>query len=300
MTLDYYLDQYLSYLLTERGLSKNTIESYNNDLKHFIDFLEKKFSVSNPDDIKRSHILLFQKELKEQGYSVSSRYRYLVSIRRFIKYLLREEIIKEDPTRNIELPSKGKKLPKVLTSEQVEKLLQMPDITKPGGLRDRAMLELLYATGLRVSELVTLKMNQVFFNQGYLLIMGKGSKERIVPFGDVAEKWVKKYLKEGRPELLKNKNSPYLFIGSRGTPITRQGFWKNIKSYALKAGIPLDIISPHTLRHSFATHLLENGADLRSVQSMLGHSDISTTQIYTHITKERLKKVYKKYHPRAE
>ncbi len=300
MTLDTLVDQFLSYLLAERGLAKNTIESYNNDLKHFLNFLEEEFKTTHPDQVKRSHIILFLKHLRDNGYSDSSRYRYLVSIRRFTRFLLKEGIMEEDPTRNIELPSRSKKLPKVLTPAQVEALLAAPDIKKPGGLRDKAMLELLYATGLRVSELVNLKLNQIFFNQGYLLIMGKGSKERIVPFGDVAEEWMKRYSTDARPLLLKGKQSPFFFIGSRGSPITRQGFWKNIKKYALQCGIPLEMISPHTLRHSFATHLLENGADLRSVQTMLGHSDISTTQIYTHITRERLKREYEKYHPRAE
>ncbi len=300
MNLDNLLDQFLTHILTERGLSKNSVEAYNNDLKHFLNFVEER-GIHSINDIKRTHILLFQKHLKEKGYNVSSRYRYLVSLRRFFKYLLREEIITEDPTRNIELPSKDKKLPKVLSEEEVEKLLNAPDINTPFGLRDKAMLELLYATGLRVSELVNLKLNQVFLEQGYLFVMGKGSKERIIPFGEVAEKWLRRYMKEGRGELLKgNTRSPFLFIGSRGKPITRQGFWKNIKKYALQCGIPLEIISPHTLRHSFATHLLEHGADLRSVQTMLGHADISTTQIYTHITRERLKREYKKYHPRAE
>ena len=299
MSFDILLDQFLSFSITERGLSKNTIEAYNNDLVHFVSYLTEK-NIQQPDKVNRNTILLYLKELKLKNYSVTSRYRALVSIRRFFLYLLKEEIIEEDPTRYIKSPSKANNLPKVLSKQQIVELLNIPDISKPNGLRDKAMLELLYATGLRVTELVSLKLNNIFFNEGYLIIIGKGDKQRIVPFGESSDKWLKEYIATGRKKLLKGKENGFVFIGSKATHITRQGFWKIIKGYGIKIGIPLDILSPHTLRHSFATHLLENGADLRSVQVMLGHSDISTTQIYTHITKERLKKVYKQFHPRAE
>ncbi|MEM7008574.1 MAG: site-specific tyrosine recombinase XerD, partial [Thermodesulfobacteriota bacterium] len=240
----------------------------------------------------------FLSEFKKQGFSDTTTVRTIVSIKQFFKYLLLEKIIKEDPTSQIQTPKMKKSIPGVISLEDVEIILASPDESTPEGIRDLAMLEVLYATGIRVSELIGLKLNDVNFEMGFVIVYGKGSKERIVPIGEKAQEKLKIYMENSRPVLLKGKDAKELFVTRRGKGMSRQGFWKLIKNYALKSGITKDI-SPHTLRHSFATHLLERGADLRTIQIMLGHSDISTTQIYTHVESERLKEIHKKYHPRS-
>jgi integrase/recombinase XerD len=225
--------------------------------------------------------------------------RLLSSLRRFYGYLVREEKIKTDPTVLIDSPKLGRPLPKSLTEEQVEKLLESPDVTKPLGLRDRAMLETLYATGLRVSELVGLTLSQVSLTQGVVRVIGKGDKERLVPLGEEAISWISRYLAEGRPKLVKSRSTDALFTTTRGGPMTRQAFWHNLKGHTRQAGIDAKKLSPHTLRHAFATHLLNHGADLRVVQMLLGHADLSTTQIYTHVAQARLKTLHEQHHPRG-
>ncbi len=291
------LDSFLSYLVVEKGLSENTLESYGRDVRKFLSFIEKN-GISSVEEIKYNHILDFLSHFKEQGFTATTIVRNIVSIKQFFKYLQMEKILKEDPTAHIRTPKMKKSIPGVITLDDVEQILSAPDESAPEGLRDTAMIEVLYATGIRVSELIGLKLNDVNFELGFVVVYGKGSKERIVPMGDKAKNKLLQYLKDSRPALLKSREAKALFVTRRGKGMTRQGFWKIIKNYAIKAGITKKI-SPHTLRHSFATHLLERGADLRTIQLMLGHSDISTTQIYTHVESERLKEIHKKYHPRS-
>lgn len=286
-------EDFLNHLKIERGLSLNTLESYKNDLKDFFGFIKKNIREIEKDDIQR--FLLREREL---GHKATTTARKLVSIKNLYKFLIFEKIVNADPTETIESPKVIKSLPSYLTEEEVELLLNSIDLSTPIGLRDKAILEVLYATGMRVSELATLKKKNINMKGGFILVKGKGSKERIVPFGEVALKYLKLYLEEGRPKILKNKECEELFVTSRGKGMTRQNIFLMIEKYAKKCGIEKRL-SPHTLRHSFATHLLKNGADLRALQILLGHSDISTTQIYTHIEQERLKKIYKKFHPRA-
>lgn len=295
--MDQFIDSFLTYLIVVKGLSKNTVESYQRDIQKLSLFFEKK-GISNIEQVEYKHILDFLSDLKEKDLGARSVVRALVSIRQFFKYLLIENIIKNDPTFLIRTPKTKRTLPQVLSIEEVEMLLASPDETTLKGLRDKAMIEILYATGIRVSELVGLGLNDVNFELGYLVAYGKGSKERMVPIGEKAKNKLREYLDTGRPNLLKSRTSVNLFITRLGKKMTRQGFWKIIKNHTIRSGITKKI-SPHTLRHSFATHLLERGADLRAIQIMLGHSDISTTQIYTHIDRERLKEVHKKYHPRS-
>lgn len=291
------LDQFLNYLTVERGLSPNTLDSYSRDLIKYLDYLSTKGikDISKTSDLT---IISFIATLKNGGLSNRSVARNLTSIRMFYKFLTEDHHINDNPTLNIETPKRELRLPQVLSIEEVDVLLQQPDSSTSLGLRDAAFLELLYATGLRASEIISLALNDINLEAGYLIASGKGSKERLIPIGEVAQNMIKKYLKNSRPTLLKNKQSHHLFTTRSGKSMTRQGFWKLIKKYALAAGIRKKI-TPHTLRHSFATHLLERGADLRSVQMMLGHSDISSTQIYTHVTTERLKKIHNQYHPRS-
>jgi integrase/recombinase XerD len=291
------LDSFLSYLAVEKGLSENTLESYGRDLRKFIRFAEES-GLGSAGEIRYSHILDYLSQFKEKGFNATTIVRSIVSIRQFFKYLLMEKIIEEDPAARIGTPKMKKGLPGVITLDEVESLLSAPDESTPEGLRDSAMLEALYATGIRVSELIGLKLNDVNFELGFVVVYGKGSKERIVPMGDKARQKLIEYLGSSRPTLLKSREAKALFVTRLGKGMTRQGFWKIIKQHTLKAGIAKKI-SPHTLRHSFATHLLERGADLRTIQIMLGHSDISTTQIYTHVESERLKVIHKKYHPRS-
>jgi integrase/recombinase XerD len=287
-------DAYFDYLRVERGLSPNTIIAYQHDLKKlatFADSIKKDYLSLEKDDM-----LAFIKRLNQLKLDPKSISRVLVTLRSFYKFLVLDGFLKRDPTANLDSPKSWQSLPRFLISEEVERLLASPDLETEIGVRDKAMMEVLYATGLRVSELVTLKLSDVNLDLGLLTTLGKGSKERSVPIGKSAINWTRRYLGV-RPALLNGKTSPFLFISQRGKPLTRKAFWSLIVAYGEKARI--GHITPHLLRHSFATHLLENGADLRSVQMMLGHSDISTTQIYTHITNERLREIYKRFHPRA-
>lgn len=291
------IDSFLTYLTAVKGLSKNTLESYGRDILKLAVFLEGK-DITRIDQVGYKHILDFLTYLKEQGLNTRSTSRTLISVRQFFKFLLAEKFIESDPTFLIRTPKIKRGLPETLSLEDVEKLLSSPDESSPEGIRDKSMLEVLYATGIRVSELVELGLNDVNFELGYIIAYGKGSKQRIVPIGEKAKIKLREYLDTSRPRLLKSRTSPHLFVTRLGRKMTRQGFWKIIKAYSRKSGLTKKI-SPHTLRHSFATHLLERGADLRAIQVMLGHSDISTTQIYTHVERERLKEVHKKYHPRS-
>jgi len=296
-SVDAYLDNFFNYLMVEKGLSKNTIASYSRDLQKFINYLEK----NNRADVSRVtnlEIISFLVEVKSQGLSSKSTGRNLSAVRMFFKFLVQEGYLDVDPSINIESPKIRPSLPSVLSIAEVDSLLSQPDVKTTRGLRDRAMLELLYATGVRVSELVNLKLTSINLEVGYIIAFGKGSKERIIPLGDTAKHYLKEYLAIARPKYAKGMVNSFLMLNPSGKKFSREGFWKMLKRYALKAGINKKL-SPHTLRHSFATHLLERGADLRSVQIMLGHVDIATTQIYTHITQERLKKIHKQYHPRA-
>ncbi len=288
------VNKFTNYLSVEKGLSRNTLTSYEGDLRKYVRFMKDK----GPDEIAQSDIGSFLARLSSEGISAASVARCLAAVRGFHRYLLIDKLARRDPTENIETPRGWKRLPKSLSASDVEALLRQPDPSVTLGLRDKAMLELIYATGLRVSELVGLKMHELHLERGYLVVMGKGSKERVVPLGEVAIAAVKRYLAAGRLVLLRGSDSSHVFISSQRKGITRQMFWKRIKQYAAKAGISSHI-SPHTLRHSFATHLLDHGADLRAVQAMLGHSDISTTQIYTQVSRERLKKIHQKHHPRG-
>ena len=296
-SVDAYLDNFLNYLMVEKGLSKNTIESYSRDLQKFITYLEKNNRV-DVTEVTNLDIMAFLVEVKSQGLSSKSTGRNLSAVRMFFKFLVQEGYLDIDPSINIESPKIRPSLPSVLSIAEVDSLLSQPDVKTTRGLRDRAMLELLYATGVRVSELVNLKLTSLNLDVGYIIAFGKGSKERIIPLGETSKDYLKEYLVIVRPKHAKGIVSSYLFLNPSGKKFSREGFWKMLKRYALKAGINKKL-SPHTLRHSFATHLLERGADLRSVQIMLGHVDIATTQIYTHITQERLKKIHKQYHPRA-
>jgi len=287
------IDRFLDYIKVEKGLSSNTIQSYNNDLLRFARFLERKgLSVKN---ITTSDLSDYIQELKGK-LSERSLARNLSSLRSFYRFLILNSHINHNPTRLIDFPKLPRRLPEVLSFEEVERLLSAPDPKTPEGKRDKAMLELLYATGIRVSELITIKIHDLDLERGIVRVLGKGSKERLIPMGQIAIDSIKEYLLM-RKRFLKDKKFPHLFLNVRGKPLTRQGFWKIIKAYGIKAGIKKRI-TPHILRHSFATHLLERGADLRSVQLMLGHEDISTTQIYTHISTERIRKIHKRFHPR--
>ncbi len=297
--MDEYLDSFLVYLTMNRGLSKNTIESYSRDISSLTAFLDKE-GISDPVAVSEREIAAFFEHLRKKKLSPRSVARNIVSLKQFFRFLLIENVITEDPLRNTVSPKPPKTLPHTLSLSEVETLLREPEKGKSEkALRDRAMLEVLYATGVRVSELVSLELNRVNLDHGYVITLGKGSKERIVPIGDAAIRKTRDYLSDARPRLLRGRNSEYLFVTSRtASKMSRQRFWRIIKDYALEAGIHSHI-TPHVLRHSFATHLLERGADLRSIQAMLGHSDISTTQIYTYVEKERLKRIHKKAHPRA-
>jgi len=288
------LAKYLNYLAVEKGLARNTLQAYERDLQKYFFFMKAK----EPGGILRSDVVSFMAHLSSEGIATPSAARCLAAVRGFHKYLMTDEHARIDPTENIETPRGWKRLPKSLSAADVDTLLRQPDSGTLLGLRDKAMLELLYATGLRVSELVGLKLPDLNLERGYLIVMGKGSKERIVPMGEIAVAAVSRYLEAGRATLMNGADSEYLFISSKRRGITRQMFWERIKYYTQKAGIAGNT-SPHTLRHSFATHLLDNGADLRAVQAMLGHADISTTQIYTHVSRERLKKIHEKHHPRG-
>ncbi len=291
------VNEFIYHLAVERGLAQNTLVSYRTDLKGYISFCQKH-GLSSHEEINRDVIMSFLFHLQLKGRSPATISRHLAAIRSFYRYAVREGIIKKDPSADLESPKIAQKLPRVLSAGEVDFLLNQPIISEPAGLRDKSMLELLYATGIRVSELVSLNLEQINMENGFIRCFGKGAKERIVPLGDTAVRFLKEYLARGRSKLEKTGGTQALFVNQHGRRLTRQGFWKILKKYARKAKIKAEI-TPHTLRHSFATHLLENGADLRSVQEMLGHADISTTQIYTHLTKKKLKEVYERTHPRA-
>ncbi|MGQ9800474.1 MAG: site-specific tyrosine recombinase XerD [Candidatus Saccharicenans sp.] len=286
---------YCDYLAVEKGLSANSLNSYALDLKKLFAFLDRgKKSLLR---IKESDLVDFIHLQAQSGLSPRSLARLVSSLKSFFRFLLLENHIKKNPAEGLTSPSLWLNLPRVLTVEEVESLLEKVDLNKPQGIRDRAMLEILYGCGLRVSELVTLGLKDIRLAQGFLICKGKGSKERIVPVGRAAARWLKTYLQEVRPSWDK-AGSPAVFLTRRGKPFTRQGIWKILKTYGQEAGLR-EKIHPHVLRHSFATHLLERGADLRSVQMLLGHSQITTTQIYTHVSRERLKQIYDRFHPRA-
>lgn len=296
-SLDILADQYLNYLVFEKGLSEKTIESYSSDLVRHLEFLKQK-KVKKIADADTPLILKHLIALRNSGLGSRSCARHLVTLRGFYKFLVQEKVIKYDPVRLIDFPKSGLKLPDVLNIKEVNLLLNMPDTDKPLGKRNAAMIELLYAAGLRVSELVNLNFLDVNLEACFVRVLGKGSKERVVPIGSCAKEKIDGYINTARPLLLKNRPSRCLFVARAGKPMTRQGFWKLLKQYAQQAGIKKKI-TPHSLRHSFASHLLEGGADLRAVQVMLGHVDISTTQIYTHVAREHLRQMHEKYHPRG-
>lgn len=293
------IQDYLHFLRVEKQLAQNTLVSYEKDLKSYILDLSESQQIKSLEDVERIHILAHLQNLKSSGHSARTLARHISSIRSFHQFLIREKVSSSDPTVHLEMPQQDRTLPKILSIEEIEELLEAPNRSKPQGIRDRAMLELLYASGMRISECISLSIEDVHLTMGFVRCYGKGGKERIIPLGRSALGAVAEYLREGRPKLAKKEvRTDALFINQRGIGLTRQGFWKLLKEHALKAGIKNEI-TPHTLRHSFATHLIENGADLRAVQEMLGHADISTTQIYTHVSKTRLKEVYKQFHPRA-
>ena len=296
-SIDALVDRYLNYLLVEKGLAAKTLEAYGSDITRYISFLHDndiKDIVAADTPVILKHLI----KMRDEGLGARSRARHLVTLRGFYKFLVQENILQRDPAELIDLPKSSLNLPHALTVEEVKRLLSTPNLDKPTGLRDTAMLELLYAAGLRVSELINLKIQDVNLEAGFVRVFGKGSKERIVPIGFFAIEKIENYIKDSRPRLLKHIVSPYLFVARAGKPMTRQGFWKLLKRYAQQAGF-IKKITPHSLRHSFASHLLEGGADLRAVQVMLGHVDISTTQIYTHVAREHLKKAHSKFHPRG-
>jgi integrase/recombinase XerD len=295
--LDQLADQFIKHLIIEKGLASKTVEAYAGDLSGFLDFLKDQH-IHDIALADTAAILKYVIELRKTGRGARTRARHLVTLRSFFRYLHRVGILETNPARLIDLPKSGLKLPEVLDVEQVSRLLEAPDIGTPLGLRDAAMLELIYAAGLRVSELINLKVAAVNLEAGFVRVLGKGSKERIVPIGRRAIQGIQAYMADGRPLQLKHVTSHYLFVARAGRPMTRQGFWKLLRRYALAAGIG-QRVTPHCLRHSFASHLLEGGADLRAVQTMLGHVDIATTQIYTHVAQKRLIELHRKYHPRG-
>lgn len=290
-------ESFLAHLKAERGLSSNTILAYGRDLAAFASWAEK-MGRRGPRTIHRTEIQAYLREMRLRGLSPRSSARALATLRVFFRFLRQEGITREDPTAEIEGPRTERSLPKAISASEVERLLRTPDISTTLGMRDSAMIELLYATGLRVSELTGLRLEDLHLDLGYLLCRGKGSRERLVPVGSQASLRLQEYLAGARYSILKGKASPFVFVQSLGKPLTRQAVWKNLRRYALEAGVK-GRLSPHVLRHSFATHLLDNGADLRAVQKMLGHADISTTQIYTFVHRERLKRIYREHHPRA-
>lgn len=295
--MDDQIGNFISYLDVERGLAANTQDAYKRDLKHFSEYLTERNS--GIERASRAVIISYLLYLEREQMSRATVARRLAAIKSFYRYLVGQNHIKDDPTEHLDSPKLDKRIPTTLTVEEVESLLKQPDVTNPGGLRDRAMLELLYATGIRVTELVSLDTPSVNIDLGFVRLTGKGSKDRVVPIGSVARRFVGQYLEVGRPKLVRDPLTASLFVNHHGRRLTRQGFWKIVKRYADEARIDGKEITPHTLRHSFATHLLQHGADLRAVQEMLGHADIATTQIYTQIMRGRLNEVYAKAHPRA-
>ncbi len=293
-----YITAFIEYLQYEKGLSVNTRAAYRRDLNKFNTYLLKNSESSHPGEISKQQIMAFLSTQMDEGAANSTVARSLSSIKTFYKFMVLENHVQNNPTSDLETPKIKRKLPEILTIEEVDKLLQEPKVILPLGLRDRAMLELMYGTGVRVSELLSLQIEDVNTTAGFMRCFGKGRKERIIPVNQTSIDWIQRYLARARNLLVKNYLERTLFVNANGRPMSRQGFYKILGAYAKKAELGKEV-TPHTLRHSFATHLLENGADLRAVQEMLGHADISTTQIYTHLTRSRLMEVYQRYHPRA-
>lgn len=291
------LEKYFNYLLIERGAAANTLEAYERDLRRFLIIIQGK-GLSDLRQVLPETIIEYLVQVKDEGLSANSMNRSLAALRGFYKYLLQEKLIEQTPLANIDLAKVWMRLPDTISKEEMNLILAQPGGETPGALRDSAMLELLYATGIRVSEIIGLTMSSINWQVGFLVVMGKGSKERIVPIGKTAYDCTRLYVDVARPQLMQGKSTDVLFLNRFGGKFTRQGFWKMVVRYAEKSGLAKKV-HPHTFRHSFASHLLEGGADLRTVQVMLGHADISTTQIYTHITRDRLKEIHRKYHPRG-
>ncbi|OQY29462.1 MAG: site-specific tyrosine recombinase XerD [Candidatus Cloacimonetes bacterium 4572_55] len=291
-----YLSNFLTYLIVEKNTASNTFEAYRHDVRRYLDFLQSQKKVF--DQASQEEVIDFIIFLKKLGLSAPSLARNLSAVRVFYHFLIEEEHITHDPTAHIDAPKLWRKLPVVLTAREVEKLLSQPDMNTQLGKRDRAMMELAYASGLRVSELISLKMGNIFWERQFLRFTGKGNKERIVPFGNAALNRAIEYRDKARPQLTAKSPTDMFFVNWRGKPLTRMGYWKILRKYSLKANIDKKV-TPHTLRHSFATHLLEGGANLRAIQEMLGHADISTTEIYTHLDRAYLKEIHRNYHPRA-
>ncbi len=291
------INDYLHYLTIERGLSLNTRKSYERDLLQYLHYLEDE-QINSWQDVDRYVVINYLEKMHDEKKAPATVTRMITSLRRFHQFLRQERLTDHDPMQHIDTPKKVQKLPSTLSLTEVERLIETPDTTKNLGIRDRAILEVMYATGMRVSELVGLKLSDLHLSLGLVQTLGKGDKERIIPLGDYAIQWLERYLGEARPLLVANPSETHVFVNHHGTGLSRQGIWKNLKQLVREAGINKEV-TPHTLRHSFATHLLENGADLRTVQELLGHADISTTQIYTHITKKRMTDVYKQHFPRA-
>ena len=289
------IDTYITYLRDVRRVSPNTVESYARDLAALAGFAEAR--ETPVEELDRRALEAFVRSLMTQGLSPRSVARSVACVRGFYRFLSLERKREESPAADLKAPRAWPALPKFLDLDEVDRLLAQPDVSTPRGLRDKALIEVLYASGMRVSELVGVKPGELRLDEGYLTCLGKGDKERIVPLGDQAVDWLRRYISDGRSRLTRQRSTPWLFVNGRGGPLSRVGVWKLLKTYGLKAGITREI-SPHVLRHSFATHLLERGADLRAIQVMLGHADLSTTQIYTHVLEARLRAVYDKYHPR--
>ncbi len=296
--MDGHIPSFMEYLEFEKGLSLNTRAAYRRDLGKFMAFIRDTMAYKHLEEISKQDIIAFLAWQVDSGAEYSTIARSLSSIKTFYKYLILDGFIGTNPAGDLETPKIKRKLPRVLSVEEVDRLMETPKVLMPLGLRDRAMLELMYGTGVRVSELLSLQVDDINFTAGFLRCLGKGRKERIIPVNQTASDWVQRYLARSRNLLSKNFKEKTLFLNARGRGLSRQGFFKILNNYANAAEIDKEV-TPHTLRHSFATHLLENGADLRAVQEMLGHADISTTQIYTHLTRSRLREVYQQYHPRA-
>ncbi|MFO7448253.1 MAG: site-specific tyrosine recombinase XerD [Ignavibacteriaceae bacterium] len=293
-----FLNEYLAVLKLEKNLSDNTVSSYRNDISSFIRFLQDD-NIEDPSEVKYNNLVSFFKSLNNAGLTSSSAARYYSSLKGFFNYLFLNKYIKENPIERLSAPKLSKNLPGVLSLNEIDSMLSLPDTQDKLGLRDKALLEMLYACGTRVSELINIKLSDLFFTEEIIRVFGKGSKERLIPIGSSAVKWVNKYLSKSRPLLMKKaKSENILFLNNRGTKLSRMGIWKIVQHYSKQAGITKEV-HPHTFRHSFATHLIEGGADLRAVQEMLGHADISTTQIYTHIDRDYIKQVHKQFHPRG-
>ncbi len=292
------IQRFLDYLRTERGYSEHTVQAYARDLALFQEFFRRKRSLKRPEDLSVRHLLNFLSHLQKQGYAASSRARLVSTLRSFFRYLVEEEGATANPAELLETPKKGERLPEVLTYPEVLRLLETPDTGTLLGLRDRAMLEFLYATGARVSEMLGLRLSDLDLRRGLVRLRGKGRKVRLVPLGEEARTWLERYLREVRPQLARRPARDLVFVNARGGPLSRTGFWKILRNTALRAGLGKRVY-PHILRHSFATHLLSNGCNLRVLQELLGHASISTTEVYTHLSIQHLKEVFQRYHPRA-